>query len=86
MLLCVDHTSVLTTIMTQPVNLCPDSGSQWKTVVVNGSPPSPRTYHTNSACLGDRLYVFSGGEAGASPVSDSKLHILDTGLHSVEYV
>uniref|UniRef100_H3DN27 Rab9 effector protein with kelch motifs n=1 Tax=Tetraodon nigroviridis TaxID=99883 RepID=H3DN27_TETNG len=55
-----------------------DSGSQWKTVAVNGRPPSPRTYHTNSACLGDRLYVFSGGEAGASPVSDSKLHVLDT--------
>ncbi|TNM91771.1 hypothetical protein fugu_018782 [Takifugu bimaculatus] len=55
-----------------------DSGSRWKKVVVNGSPPCPRTYHTNSASLGDKLYVFSGGEAGASPVSDPKLHVLDT--------
>lgn len=82
----VGHTSGLIKIMIQPVYLCPDSVSHWKTVVVNGSPPSPRTYHTNSACLGDRLYVFSGGEAGASPVSDSKLHVLDTGLHFAEYV
>lgn len=50
----------------------------WKKVSVNGRPPSARTYHTNSACLGDRLFVFSGGEAGAIPVSDPKLHIFDT--------
>ncbi|KAM3874501.1 rab9 effector protein with kelch motifs [Diretmus argenteus] len=54
-----------------------DSGSQWKNVLVNGEPPSPRTYHTNSACVGDRLYVFSGGEAGAAPVSDPTLHVFD---------
>ncbi|XP_040012736.1 rab9 effector protein with kelch motifs isoform X2 [Xiphias gladius] len=56
-----------------------DSGSHWKDVSVNGKSPCPRTYHTNSACLGDRLYVFSGGEAGAAPVSDQKLHVFDTG-------
>lgn len=72
--------------MIESVHVCPDSGSQWNNVVVNGSPPCPRTYHTNSACLGDKLYVFSGGEAGASPVSDPKLHVLDTGLQYVEYV
>ncbi|KAG7498278.1 rab9 effector protein with kelch motifs [Solea senegalensis] len=56
-----------------------DSGhSLWKEVSVNGKPPGPRTYHTNSACLGDKLYVFSGGEAGAEPVSDQKLHVFDT--------
>ncbi|KAI3361808.1 hypothetical protein L3Q82_002149 [Scortum barcoo] len=55
-----------------------ESGSRWKSVVVNGKPPSPRTYHTNSACLGEKLYVFSGGEAGATPVSDPKLHVFDT--------
>nr|XP_046230818.1 rab9 effector protein with kelch motifs [Scatophagus argus]XP_046230819.1 rab9 effector protein with kelch motifs [Scatophagus argus]XP_046230820.1 rab9 effector protein with kelch motifs [Scatophagus argus] len=54
-----------------------ESCSHWKNVVVNGKPPSPRTYHTNSACLGDRLYIFSGGEAGAAPVSDPKLHVFD---------
>ncbi|KAM4634806.1 rab9 effector protein with kelch motifs [Polymixia lowei] len=54
-----------------------DSGSRWRNVLVNGKPPSPRTYHTNSAFIGDRLYVFSGGEAGAAPVSDSKLHVFD---------
>ncbi|XP_065821780.1 rab9 effector protein with kelch motifs isoform X2 [Labrus bergylta] len=55
-----------------------DSGSSWKSVSVNGKPPSPRTYHTSSACLGDRLYVFSGGEAGAAPVADPTLHVFDT--------
>ncbi|XP_075899721.1 rab9 effector protein with kelch motifs [Nelusetta ayraudi] len=54
------------------------SGSDWKTVVVNGKPPSPRTYHTNTACVGDQLYVFCGGEAGAAPVSDLKLHVFDS--------
>ncbi|KAM9318301.1 rab9 effector protein with kelch motifs [Pholidichthys leucotaenia] len=54
-----------------------DSEIHWKHVVANGKLPSPRTYHTNSACIGDRLYIFSGGEAGAAPVSDSKLHVFD---------
>ncbi|XP_068190642.1 rab9 effector protein with kelch motifs isoform X2 [Antennarius striatus] len=56
-----------------------DSESNWKRVAVTGKPPSPRTYHTTSACVGDRLFVFSGGEAGAAPVSDPKLHVFDTG-------
>uniref|UniRef100_A0A3P8TBR6 Rab9 effector protein with kelch motifs n=1 Tax=Amphiprion percula TaxID=161767 RepID=A0A3P8TBR6_AMPPE len=55
-----------------------DSEPRWKNVVANGKLPSPRTYHTNSACLEDKLYVFSGGEAGAAPVSDPKLHVFDT--------
>ena len=46
---------------------------------MSGKPPSPRTYHTSSAMIGDKLYVFSGGEAGAAPVSDPKLHVFDTG-------
>ncbi len=65
------------------VRVCPDSGSRWKNVAATGKPPSSRTYHTNSACLGDRLYVFSGGEAGAAPVSDPKLHVFDTGLFKI---
>ncbi|KAJ8408738.1 hypothetical protein AAFF_G00253730 [Aldrovandia affinis] len=36
-----------------------------------------RTYHTSSACVGDRLFVFSGGDMGASPVSDPQLHVFD---------
>ncbi|XP_053722782.1 rab9 effector protein with kelch motifs isoform X2 [Synchiropus splendidus] len=55
-----------------------DSDSHWRNIQTNGDPPCPRTYHTSSACLGDKLYVFSGGEAGASPVADQKLHIFDT--------
>ncbi|XP_076019830.1 rab9 effector protein with kelch motifs isoform X2 [Genypterus blacodes] len=55
-----------------------DSESSWKNILANGKTPCPRTYHTNSACLEDRLYVFSGGEAGAAPVSDPKLHVFDT--------
>ncbi|XP_055009220.1 rab9 effector protein with kelch motifs isoform X2 [Boleophthalmus pectinirostris] len=50
----------------------------WKMVSVNGKPPSARTYHTNSACLGDRLFVFSGGAAGTMPVLDSQLYVFDT--------
>ncbi|XP_029940766.1 rab9 effector protein with kelch motifs [Salarias fasciatus] len=55
-----------------------DSEPRWKNVPANGELPSPRTYHTNSASIGDRLFVFSGGEAGAAPVSDSKVHIFDS--------
>ncbi|XP_033845055.1 rab9 effector protein with kelch motifs isoform X1 [Periophthalmus magnuspinnatus] len=51
----------------------------WQTVSVNGKIPSARTYHTNSACVGDRLFVFSGGEAGTMPVLDSQLNVFDTG-------
>ncbi|XP_041826475.1 rab9 effector protein with kelch motifs isoform X2 [Melanotaenia boesemani] len=61
----------------QKVNLT-ESEPCWKDVVVKGELPSPRTYHTNSACIGDKLYVFSGGEVGAVPVSDTKLHVFDT--------
>ncbi|KAF7657088.1 hypothetical protein LDENG_00031850 [Lucifuga dentata] len=66
----------------QNLQLSGDSRPCWKNVLVNGKPPSPRTYHTNSACLGDRLYVFSGGEVGAAPVSDPKLHVFDTASSS----
>ncbi|XP_057675363.1 rab9 effector protein with kelch motifs isoform X2 [Corythoichthys intestinalis] len=55
-----------------------ESKAQWEEVTVMGEPPSPRTYHTNSACAGALLYVFCGGEAGASPIQDQKLHIFDT--------
>ncbi|XP_017263047.1 rab9 effector protein with kelch motifs [Kryptolebias marmoratus] len=55
-----------------------DNEPCWKSVMAKGEPPSPRTYHANSACIGDKLFVFSGGEAGAAPVSDAKLHIFDT--------
>lgn len=50
----------------------------WQTVQVRGVAPTVRTYHTSSACVGDRLYVFSGGDAGASPVTDPQLHVFDT--------
>nr|ACO09334.1 Tip elongation aberrant protein 1 [Osmerus mordax] len=55
-----------------------DGAALWKCVEAQGSSPSPRTYHTTTACIGDRLYVFSGGETGATPVSDAKLHVFDT--------
>lgn len=64
---------------------CPDSVPRWKNVAVNGKAPSPRTYHTNSACVGDHLYVFSGGEEGATPVSDPKLYVFDAGLRYCLY-
>ncbi|XP_062844787.1 rab9 effector protein with kelch motifs [Trichomycterus rosablanca] len=49
----------------------------WRTVDTTGTPPSPRTYHTNSACIEDRLFVFSGGETGAMPVIDPRVHVFD---------
>ncbi|KAL0965489.1 hypothetical protein UPYG_G00281940 [Umbra pygmaea] len=63
-------------------NLQLTDGGPWKNVQVNGMPPCPRTYHTNSACVGDRLFVFSGGDSGATPVSDTKLHVFDTVSHT----
>ncbi|XP_051956784.1 rab9 effector protein with kelch motifs [Xyrauchen texanus] len=54
----------------------------WKTVQVKGTPPTARTYHTNSACIGDRLFVFSGGDAGTSPVTDPQVHVFDTAAAS----
>ncbi|XP_077904332.1 rab9 effector protein with kelch motifs isoform X1 [Ictidomys tridecemlineatus] len=49
----------------------------WKTPEVTGPPPSPRTFHTSSAAIGNQLYVFGGGERGAQPVQDVKLHVFD---------
>ncbi|XP_053138415.1 rab9 effector protein with kelch motifs [Hemicordylus capensis] len=54
-----------------------ETGS-WKSPKVTGTPPSPRTYHTSSAAIGDRLYVFGGGEKGADPVQDQQLHVFDS--------
>uniref|UniRef100_A0A669D6V8 Rab9 effector protein with kelch motifs n=1 Tax=Oreochromis niloticus TaxID=8128 RepID=A0A669D6V8_ORENI len=67
-----------------------DSNPHWN-VVTNGTPPSPRTYHTTSACLGTgflcfHLFVFSGGEIGSAPASYSKLHVFDTGLCQINYI
>ncbi|KAM5183850.1 rab9 effector protein with kelch motifs isoform 3-T3 [Callospermophilus lateralis] len=49
----------------------------WRTPEVTGPPPSPRTFHTSSAAIGNQLYVFGGGERGAQPVQDVKLHVFD---------
>ncbi|XP_053230359.1 rab9 effector protein with kelch motifs isoform X1 [Podarcis raffonei] len=50
----------------------------WMSPKVSGTPPSPRTYHTSSAVIGDRLYVFGGGDKGVDPVKDQQLHIFDS--------
>ncbi|XP_021516605.1 rab9 effector protein with kelch motifs isoform X3 [Meriones unguiculatus] len=49
----------------------------WSTPEVTGLPPSPRTFHTSAAAIGNQLYVFGGGERGAQPVQDVKLHVFD---------
>uniref|UniRef100_A0A8C9ASC7 Rab9 effector protein with kelch motifs n=1 Tax=Prolemur simus TaxID=1328070 RepID=A0A8C9ASC7_PROSS len=49
----------------------------WTTPEVTSPPPSPRTFHTSSAAIGNQLYVFGGGERGAQPVPDVKLHVFD---------
>ncbi|XP_042334721.1 rab9 effector protein with kelch motifs [Sceloporus undulatus] len=50
----------------------------WEKPEVTGTPPSPRTYHTSTAAIGDRLYVFGGGDKGVDPVQDQQLHIFDS--------
>uniref|UniRef100_A0A8B9CZP0 Rab9 effector protein with kelch motifs n=1 Tax=Anser brachyrhynchus TaxID=132585 RepID=A0A8B9CZP0_9AVES len=57
--------------------LDPETGT-WESPVVAGTPPLPRTFHTSSAAIGDRLYVFGGGDKGAEPVRDQQLHVFDT--------
>nr|XP_036864060.1 rab9 effector protein with kelch motifs isoform X2 [Manis javanica]XP_036864061.1 rab9 effector protein with kelch motifs isoform X2 [Manis javanica]XP_036864062.1 rab9 effector protein with kelch motifs isoform X2 [Manis javanica] len=49
----------------------------WTIPEVTNLPPSPRTFHTSSAAIGNQLYVFGGGERGAQPVQDVKLHVFD---------
>lgn len=51
----------------------------WESPAVAGTPPLPRTFHTSLAAVGDRLYVFGGGDKGAEPVQDQQLHVFDTG-------
>lgn len=46
---------------------------------MSGVQPAPRTCHTSSAAIGDRLFVFGGGDKGAEPVKDQQLHVFDTG-------
>ncbi|XP_060613402.2 rab9 effector protein with kelch motifs [Anolis sagrei] len=50
----------------------------WEKPEVSGTPPSIRTFHTSTAAIGDRLYVFGGGDKGADPVQDQQLHIFDS--------
>ncbi|XP_063792903.1 rab9 effector protein with kelch motifs [Pseudophryne corroboree] len=59
------------------VQLLNPGRSSWKSPKVEGSSPTPRTYHTSSAAIGDKFYVFGGGERGAEPVDDNKLHVFD---------
>lgn len=46
---------------------------------MRGEQPQPRTFHTSSAAIGARLFVFGGGDKGAEPVKDQRLHVFDTG-------
>ncbi|XP_075691607.1 rab9 effector protein with kelch motifs [Rhinoderma darwinii] len=55
----------------------PESCS-WKNTKVEGLCPSSRTFHTTSSAIRDKFYVFGGGEKGAEPVADNKLHVFDT--------
>ncbi|XP_006834827.1 PREDICTED: rab9 effector protein with kelch motifs isoform X2 [Chrysochloris asiatica] len=49
----------------------------WTKPEVTSPPPSPRTFHSSAAAIGNQLYVFGGGERGAQPVQDVKLHVFD---------
>ncbi|XP_032334317.1 rab9 effector protein with kelch motifs isoform X1 [Camelus ferus] len=59
--------------------LNPETGT-WTTPEVTSPPPSPRTFHMSSAAIGNQLYVFGGGERGAQPVQDVKLHVFDASM------
>ncbi|XP_076454949.1 uncharacterized protein LOC143289744 [Babylonia areolata] len=48
----------------------------WTSLSPSGTPPAPRTHHATAA-LGDRLFVYSGGHAGADPVGDRQVHCYD---------
>ncbi|GAB5580130.1 rab9 effector protein with kelch motifs isoform X1 [Prionailurus iriomotensis] len=52
----------------------------WTMPEVTSPPPCPRTFHTSSAAIGNQLYVFGGGERGAQPVQDVKLHVFDASM------
>ena len=43
-----------------------------------GCPPSPRTC-LNVATIDEKMYIFGGGFQGARPVTDTQLHVFDTG-------
>ncbi|NXJ24885.1 RABEK protein, partial [Dicrurus megarhynchus] len=57
--------------------LDPEIGT-WESPAVRGVQPQPRTFHTSSAAIGARLFVFGGGDKGAEPVKDQRLHVFDT--------
>ncbi|NWH67777.1 RABEK protein, partial [Geococcyx californianus] len=57
--------------------LDPEIGT-WESPEVSGIQPLPRTFHTSSAAIGECLYVFGGGDKGAEPVADQRLHVFDT--------
>uniref|UniRef100_A0A8V5GDQ9 Rab9 effector protein with kelch motifs n=1 Tax=Melopsittacus undulatus TaxID=13146 RepID=A0A8V5GDQ9_MELUD len=57
--------------------LDPEIGT-WESPEVSGEQPLPRTFHTSSAAIEKCLYVFGGGEKGAEPVRDQRLHVFDT--------
>ncbi|XP_032933740.1 rab9 effector protein with kelch motifs [Catharus ustulatus] len=57
--------------------LDPEIGT-WESPEVRGVQPQPRTFHTSSAAIGARLFVFGGGDKGAEPVKDQRLHVFDT--------
>ncbi|XP_064249611.1 rab9 effector protein with kelch motifs isoform X2 [Passer domesticus] len=50
----------------------------WESPAVRGEPPQARTFHSSSAAVGARLFVFGGGDKGAEPVRDQRLHVFDT--------
>lgn len=48
----------------------------WSTVTPIGEAPSARTYHI-TAVVGDKFYVYSGGQSLSDPVSDRQVHCFD---------
>jgi len=58
------------------VQVLKNGETKWTEVLPKGCIPAPRT-SLNVATIGNNLYIFGGGLQGASPVSDTKLHVFN---------
>jgi N-acetylneuraminic acid mutarotase len=64
------------------IQLLDTNTNTWSSVAMSGTPPTERTYHTNSAIVGDKFIVYGGGHCGADPVTDRQVHMFDTKSHT----
>ena len=56
------------------VQVLDTDAKSWCLSVPSGEAPSQRTCHS-AAAIGNRLFIFGGGQSGAKPVKDDKLYV-----------